>query len=229
LMQNIAMENNLAETAFVVKNGNCFDIRFFMPHAEINLCGHATLSAAFVLFNLLNFPEKTIHFQSKAGVLEAHLQENNSITLNFPAWETKTVVMDKNLNEIFPNLTILKTVANRDLLLEVASEAEVKNCQPNELLLRNLQQYVCVIITAKSNQTDFVSRVFCPDASPIEDPVTGSAHSSLIPYWAKKLDKNQLSAKQLSAREGILNCTYLQDRVLINGNAVLYLKGQIYV
>ena len=229
LLAKIAQENNLAETAYIIQNDDYFDIRWFMPHAEINLCGHATLASAHVIFNELNYPKNEILFQSKSGILKATKSENNTITLDFPAWETQPTPITKLIQDVFGAVTIVNTEKARDLIIELATEEEVKNCNPDSVLMREITDYVCLIITAKGTNSDFVSRVFDGKANPIEDPVTGSAHSSLVPYWSKRLKKNDLHALQLSKRQGEIFCKHQNNRVFMKGNSVLYLKGEIYL
>ncbi len=226
LMQKIAEENNLAETAFFVKNGDSYEIRWFMPHDEIDLCGHATLASAFVIFNYLEPNLKTIYFTSQSGPLEAQV-ENGRIVLDFPSRPPRMVDIPEEVHASF-NHKPIAAGASRDLLLLFESENEIKTLEYDLSPLKDLP-YLGIIATAKGNEVDFVSRVFDANATMPEDPVTGSSHCTLAPFWSKKLNKTTLSAKQLSARHGDLICTLKKDRVYLAGNAVLYSKGTIYL
>lgn len=225
LMQAIAEENNLSETVFFVKNENSFDIKWFTPTCEIDLCGHATLAAAHIIFSELNFKEKQLEFNSKSGKLTVTKSEN-WYTLNFPSEEFTEIETPDFLKQAL-NVPVLKTFTGKwKLLVELENEAVIKNLNPNFHLLTQLESSG-IIVTAKGDTADFVSRFFAPKIGINEDPVTGSAHTLLIPYWAKKLHKTKLEAVQLSKRTGILKCEYLNDRVEMSGQAVTYLKGQL--
>jgi PhzF family phenazine biosynthesis protein len=225
-MQKLAAENNLSETAFFVKEEDSYHLRWFTPEFEIDLCGHATLASAFVLFNCLNYTQEVIRFTTKSGILEVR-KKGDLIELNFPSrvpeeCEAPDVLL-KGLNHL-PS----KVLKSRDYFLVYENEALITQIVPDFKYLNQLDT-IGVIVTAASKEIDFVSRFFVPNSVIGEDPVTGSAHCNLIPYWAKELNKTTLSAKQLSAREGELFCEYKGDRVTMAGNAVLYLKGEIYL
>lgn len=227
MMLSIAAENNLAETAFFVKNGDTYEIRWFMPHAEIDLCGHATLASAYVIFEHLEPAQSTITFNSQSGPLIATKKENGNIALDFPARAPTEIAIPQEVFAAF-NHQPIAAAASRDLLLLFESEAAIKTLEYDLSYLKPLP-YLCIVPTAKGTHTDFVSRVFDAHADMPEDPVTGSAHCSLIPYWQAQLGKNTMVAKQLSKREGDLLCSIDQDRVEIAGKAVLYMKGVIYL
>jgi PhzF family phenazine biosynthesis protein len=228
LMQNIAIENNLAETGFFVKNGNQYEIRWFMPHAEIDLCGHATLASAYVIFNYLEPGVTEVSFSSKSGLLFAKKEENGSITLDFPAWPPKKVKIPEEVYQAFKTKP-LSAHASRDLILVFSSEEEILNEQPDLKPLAGMP-YSCFAITAKGNNVDFVSRVFDAEATTLpEDPVTGSTHAILVPYWANVLNKTELNAVQLSKRGGQIACKLKGNRVFLSGFAVPYLTGFIEV
>ena len=199
LMQRIAEENNLAETAFFVKKGEVYEIRWFMPHDEIDLCGHATLASAFVIFNYLDTELKTIRFTSQSGVLEAEKLANGMISLDFPSRPPELIEIPPSIYAAF-NHRPVEAVASRDLLLLYNSEEEIQSLTYDLSGLKDLP-YLCLVPTAKGNDVDFVSRVFDANAPMPEDPVTGSAHASLIPYWSERLGKTKLIAKQLSEKE----------------------------
>ncbi len=227
-LQNIAIENNLAETGYFVKKDDLYEIRWFMPHAEIDLCGHATLASAYVIFNFIDSSINEVTFSSKSGLLKAKKEENGSITLDFPSRPPEKIEIPE---EIYHALSAEPQSAHaaRDLVITLSSEDEVLSENPKLELLQDLP-YLCIIITAKGKNADFVSRVFDanPDAHP-EDPVTGSAHASLVPFWAERLNKTQLKAFQLSKRRGELDCRLEGDRVSLSGYSVLYLTGEIYL
>ena len=225
LMQQIANENNLAETAFFVKNGNHFDIRWFTPELEINLCGHATLAAGYVLYNFLQYDKPIIQFQCKSGPLQVS-RENETIHLDFPSWPPERVPeFPKEITEGLGKVEIIGVYKNRDYLVELNSEEEVRKCKPDFAILKKLNGMV--IITAPGKEVDFVSRFFAPTAGIDEDPVTGSAHSQLIPFWSYKLGKNKMVARQLSHRGGELKCEQKGERVTMGGKCAFYMKGEI--
>ncbi|MHB1146538.1 MAG: PhzF family phenazine biosynthesis protein [Lutibacter sp.] len=227
LMQAIAEENNLSETVFFVKNENSFDIKWFTPTCEIDLCGHATLAAAHIIFSELNYKEKQLEFNSKSGKLTVTKSEN-WYTLNFPSEEISVIETPDLLKQAL-NVPVLYTFKGKwKLLVELENESVIKNLNPNFHLLTQLESSG-IIVTSKGDSVDFVSRFFAPKIGINEDPVTGSAHTLLIPYWAKKLNKKKLEAIQLSKRTGILKCEYLNNRVEMSGQAVTYLKGQLII
>ena len=225
-MQKLAAENNLSETAFFVKENDNYHLRWFTPEFEIDLCGHATLASAFVLFNHLNYAQEVIKFRTKSGILEVRKKEG-LFELNFPSRMPQLCEVPEALLKgvNFPPAKVLKS---RDYFLVYEDEAVIKQILPDFNYLNQLNT-VGVIVTAASKEVDFVSRFFVPNSVIGEDPVTGSAHCNLIPYWSKELGKTTLTAKQLSKREGELFCEDKGDHVAIAGNAVLYLKGEYYI
>ena len=230
IMQKIAAENNIAETAFFVKKDGDFEIRWFMPHAEIDLCGHATLASAYVIFNFLEPTLKKVTFLSQSGSLKAVQQDDGMIALDFPSRPPKKIEIPSAVFSAFKDRPI-EAYASRDLILLFENEDQIKQMNPDLSFLKELP-YLCIVPTAagKNKEIDFVSRVFDANATTMqEDPVTGSAHASLIPFWGKKLHKKSLKAEQLSERKGILYCAIEKDRVTISGKAVLFLKGTIFI
>ena len=226
-MQNIALENNLSETAFFIPVENGFHIRWFTPAIEVNLCGHATLASAHVLFHHLNYPEKEIRFQSKSGILKVK-KDVELIVLDFPTSEVNEVELPANIEKAF-GINPQKCFKGReDLMFVFKNQEEIKNLQPDFSFLKTLEMRG-IIATAPSDEYDFVSRFFAPREGIDEDPVTGSAHTMLIPYWAGELGKDKLVAKQISKRGGVLYCKNADDRVEIAGNAQTYLTGEILV
>lgn len=225
VMQNIAVENNLSETAFFISTERGFHIRWFTPGAEVDLCGHATLAAAHVLFRHLNYAENEILFESRSGILKVS-QNNGLIVLDFPTSEIKEIEIPKNLQEAFNNKAT-KCIKGRDDLMLVF-ENDIYNLTPNfHKIIESKTRGI--IVTAKSKKYDFVSRFFAPAVGINEDPVTGSAHTMLIPYWSEQLQKKEMLAKQVSARGGVLHCKHLNERVEIGGKAVTYMVGEISI
>jgi len=227
MMQSIAMENNLSETAFFIPYEDGFRIRWFTPLSEVDLCGHATLATAHVLFHHLNYPADIIRFHSRSGILSVSKEENGFLKMDFPAYVPVKIDNDPLFGRIFGNQP-LSAYRGNYLLLLYNQEEEVKSIQPDFELVKSLDE-VGVIITSRGMDYDFVSRFFAPSVGIDEDPVTGSAHSSLVPFWAEILDKRYLTARQCSTRGGILHCEYPGDRVIIGGNAVTYLDGHIFI
>jgi PhzF family phenazine biosynthesis protein len=238
LMQKIALENNLSETVFIVKSGNNdFDheIRWFTPELEINLCGHATLASAYVLFNILNFDKPEIRFSSLSGILKV-TKEDDLICMDFPSWKPERLdIYPDELSAILNYEEFVAVYKHRDILVEMMNEEAVRNCNPDfSLMKRHIDKMIITAPGAKrsdgaSDRVDFVSRFFAPGAGIDEDPVTGSAHSQLIPFWAEKLNKTKLHALQLSKRGGELWCEQKGDRVMMKGKAVFFMKGEIHL
>jgi len=226
-MQNIAMENNLAETAFVVKEQENYHIRWFTPKAEVALCGHATLASGHVIFNHLNEKKEEIIFQSKSGELKVR-KEGKVLILNFPTDIIHEIEIPSTIAEAIGLHPVGAYKGRTDYMLIYQDQAQIEKIQPD---FRKLKQTNArgIMVTAPGKESDFVSRFFAPAVGVDEDPVTGSAHTSLIPYWAKTLGKTEMSAIQLSSRRGYLNCKYLGDRVEIGGKAITYLTAEIDV
>ena len=224
-MQQIAEENNLSETAFFISEGDEFHIRWFTPKAEVNLCGHATLATAHIIFNELKYQGPQITFNSNSGLLNV-TKTGEMLQLDFPADQVTRVEMDPHLEKAlgFQPMEVYK--GKTDYLLLFESEDIIQAIRPDFHLLNQVNARG-IIVTAEGSSVDFVSRFFAPQVGVNEDPVTGSAHTSLIPFWADRLDKAQMQALQLSARGGELRCTLANDRVLIAGNAITYLRGVI--
>ncbi|MDO8930163.1 MAG: PhzF family phenazine biosynthesis protein [Bacteroidota bacterium] len=226
-MQQIAAENNLSETAFFIPEGDHFHIRWFTPKAEVNLCGHATLATAHILFNELNFTGTYIEFNSKSGMLIVR-KIDDKLQLDFPADFVQPVDPNPVFTEAFGIQALATFKGRTDYLLLFDSEETIRNLNPNFYLLKQTNARG-IIVTAKGNEVDFVSRFFAPAVGVNEDPVTGSAHTSLVPFWAKRLNKTEMTALQLSERGGQLWCKLEGERVLIAGKALTYLRGEIEV
>lgn len=227
LMQSIANENNLAETAFVVPNGKVFEIRWFTPTTEVDLCGHATLASAFVIFNLFNYPDSIIQFYSpRSGVLSVSKSEQ-MLYLDFPTDELELINKKQKIIEACIGISPIEVYKGKtDYIAVIDNESSLKNLQPNFNEISQLKGRG-LIVTAKGDYVDFVSRFFAPQSGIDEDPVTGSAHTSLLPIWTKKLGKTKFTANQISKRGGQLICEYKNERCLIGGKAKLYLSGEI--
>lgn len=226
VLQNIAMENNLSETAFVVRHDDRFAIRWFTPNAEVDLCGHATLACAYVLFHELDYTNETIHFDCERGPLVVH-RHSEGMTLDFPLDPPSPVTTPDVISEAL-KCKIVETLKAREYLVIVEDEKTLRDLQPNYELLKQLDS-IGIIVSAPGDEYDVVSRCFYPKLSIPEDPVTGSAHCISIPYWANKLDKKILFAEQISQRTGQLRCEIRGNRLLISGRAALYLKGEIFL
>jgi PhzF family phenazine biosynthesis protein len=226
VLQDIAAENNLSETAFIVRRGDGYELRWFTPTIEVALCGHATLAAAFVVFNRLGWAGSSIPFASRqSGILEV-AREGDMLTLNFPARPFSPIDTPVGLAAAL-NATPREVLGStEDLLVVLDDEKAVRGAQPDFAAIAKLP---CrgVIVTSRGRECDFVSRFFAPAAGIPEDPVTGSAHCVLAPYWAGVLGKSDLYARQVSRRGGELWCRVAGDRVFISGRAVLYLEGTI--
>ena len=226
LMMKIASENNLSETAFFVEEKGAFGLRWFTPTTEVDLCGHATLATAFVLANELKYSLQTFIFNTKSGELKV-TRSGTGFTLDFPAQEPLMGEVPQSLLGAL-GLQSGLVLVSQDYFVVVESESIVRSLQPNFSALHGLPKRG-VIVTAPSESIDFVSRWFGPNVGVNEDPVTGSAHCALTPYWSKRLDKKLLRASQISDRGGELICEYLGSRVLITGSAVRYMAGEIEI
>jgi len=225
LMQSIAAENNLVETAFFVPDGDDYHIRWFTPGVEVDLCGHATLATAYVLFNELGYDRDLINFQSKSGVLKV-TRDGDWLTLDFPKDQYQPVEISQIMRSC-TNASILEAYKSvRDYMFVLENQETVVNSSFDQMAIMQLG-HCGVIVTAPGEDVDFVSRFFAPAYAIPEDPVTGSSHCTLTPYWAQRLGKSNLTARQLSLRGGYLKCTLKSDRVLISGKAVMYMTGII--
>ncbi|AWI04800.1 PhzF family phenazine biosynthesis protein [Clostridium drakei] len=226
LMQKIAAENNLAETAFFVKKDSEYELRWFAPKGEIDLCGHATLATSYVIFNYIDKNASLVKFNTKSGVLEVS-KDGNLLTMIFPSREAEKCEVPEALIKGLGKVPV-EVYKARDYMAVFEKEEDILNLQLNMEELKKLDS-VGVIVTAKGNEVDFVSRFFAPKLGVNEDPVTGSSHCTLIPYWSKILNKKELNDLQLSERKGKLYCADLGDKVKISGEVALYLEGNILV
>lgn len=225
LMQKIAFENNLSETAFLVKKEGYYDLRWFTPEAEIDLCGHATLGSAHILMSYVDRTMEKVDFHTLSGVLTV-TKNGDYYTMDFPSRKPVACKKPELLEEAL-GVKVLETYCSRDLLAIVDNEETVASMKPNFSLLGMLGDVFAVIVSAKGSDCDFVSRFFIPNFGIPEDPVTGSSHTELIPFWSERLSKSELTARQLSRRGGYLKCRDMGERVLISGKAVAYLEGEL--
>ncbi|MCY8933940.1 PhzF family phenazine biosynthesis protein [Bacillus atrophaeus] len=220
LMQQIAAENNLSETAFAVKEGESYRLRWFTPADEIDLCGHATLATAYVIANFYESNVEEIKFQTISGELVV-VKKGELYEMDFPSRMPKEISLTEEMVEAL-GVKPVEVHLGRDLIFVLEKEDDVLNASPDFSKLKELPDGLGVLITARSEKYDFVSRAFFPKLNVNEDPVCGSAHCNFIPYWAKNLSKNEMVARQLSKRGGKLYCKFEGDRVKISGSAVLY-------
>lgn len=224
LLQAIAQENNLSETAFFVPIQTGFELRWFTPIAEVNLCGHATLATAYVIFEILEYAKPCIHFETRSGSLTVE-KNGDFLSMNFPAIIAKPCFAHDLLIKGLGQLPI-EILAADDYVAVFENEAAIHTLTPDLALLKQLDLRG-VIITAPGDKVDFVSRFFAPKLGIPEDPVTGSAHCELMPYWSHKLGKSKLQAKQVSLRGGDLYCELKGDRVTLSGCACLFMQAEI--
>jgi len=226
MMQTIAAENNLSETAFVLKKEGYYSLRWFTPKTEIDLCGHATLGGSFVITNFVDTSADELRFETKSGTLTVTKKDDLYI-MDFPSRKPKAIAVMPQMEEAV-GASVCEAHISRDLLLLLEDERQVQNLTPDFEMIRRLADHA-VIVTAKGDTVDFVSRFFAPNVGVPEDPVTGSAHTTLIPFWAERLHKDQMVAMQLSKRGGTVYCENCGDRVKIAGKATLYLQGEIRI
>jgi PhzF family phenazine biosynthesis protein len=226
-MQNIAAENNLAETAFIVAREEGYDLRWFTPTIEVDLCGHATLAAGYVVLNHLQPDLDSVSFETLSGTLIV-TRDGERLSMDFPARAPTPVPVSKVLSEALGQAPS-EVHLSRDILAVYDDEACVRSLSPDQARLLALDEGLGVIVTAKGDTVDFVSRFFVPKGGIAEDPVTGSAHCTLVPFWAERLGKSQLIAHQVSPRGGELHCEHRGDRVIMSGQCVLFLTGSIHL
>lgn len=233
-LQALAAENNLSETAFFVpatrEDDADFQIRWFTPRVEVPLCGHATLASAWVIFNKLGWAENRVRLQSKSGLLSVCKSPDDWLVLDFPNLHLEERSTPALISEVFESAakTVFYVPNDTNYMVVLKNEAAVKAVQPDLQKLAALGNQG-VIVTAPGDHADFVSRYFAPGSGIDEDPVTGSIHSVLVPYWARKFGKTRLEARQLSARGGVLRCELQGNRVAIAGQAAFYMEGTVHL
>lgn len=225
LMQTIAAENNLSETAFFVRAGSGYHIRWFTPQTEVDLCGHATLASAHVLFQHLGYRDATILFTCKSGALAVTRQDDGRLTLDLPRQPVSACAVADGVVRAL-GAQPLGCYSGEDLLVELVSAAAVAALQPDFTTLAQLP-WRGIIVTAPGTDCDLVCRFFAPAVGINEDPVTGSAFTKLVPFWAERLGREQLTARQLSPRGGYLTCQLKGQRVLLSGRAVTVIRGEL--
>ena len=228
LMQSIAAENNLSETAFVLKQGDGYSLRWFTPKFEINLCGHATLGTAYVVSHYIDIGATNMKFETMSGTLQV-TRKDDVYEMTFPRYPLKKIEVTQTMIDAIGTKPI-EAYAERDLYLLLEHADQVKNIVPDYYKMLKLSDWMGVVVMARGDgeTVDFVSRFFCPELN-LEDPVTGSSHSSLIPYWSEKLGKNTMVSRQLSERGGTLYCEDMNHCVKISGQVALYLKGELNI
>jgi PhzF family phenazine biosynthesis protein len=227
ILQQIAAENNLAETSFFVPEGDVYRLRWFTPKAEVDLCGHATVAAASVMFNQLNYKGTEIAFQSRSGILKV-TKNGDWYALNFPSDTLQKIEIKEEHRLCFDKIPAEIYKGKSDLMFVFDKPDDIMHIKPGLLQIASLPQRG-VIVTSTGTDVDFISRFFGPAVGIPEDPVTGSAHTSLTPYWSKRLHKTELTARQVSERGGYLKCKMLGERVEISGQAAFYLSGEIVI
>lgn len=227
VMQNIAAENNLSETAFFVPlDPGEYQLRWFTPTTEVDLCGHATLAAAWVLFHIIGEQGEQVRFHTLSGELKVR-RDGERLVLDFPARPATPVPDDISVLAALGISTAREMLQARDLVVVLDSAAQVQALTPDFAALRKMN-YFAVCVTAPGDDCDFVSRFFAPTQGIDEDPVTGSAHCTLVPYWSRRLGRGTLHARQVSHRGGKLACSLAGDRVEISGEGRCYLRGEIF-
>lgn len=225
-MMNITLENNFSETAFMVKNGEIYELRWFTPGGEIDLCGHATLAAAYVIMQFVETDKTTINFQTKSGLLTVK-KNNNLYEMDMPAYELRQVPVTDEMKKAI-GVRPLEAWMGRDLVCVLENEEQVRNIMPDQEIIKGLDGLL-LQVTAKGKEFDCVSRTFAPKMGVAEDAVCGSGHCHIVPLWAEKLNKQEICAFQASSREGVLYCRMNENRVYIAGNAALYSIAELYL
>jgi len=231
VMQNIAAENNLAETAFIVPREGGYDLRWFTPTVEVDLCGHATLAAGYVVLNHLRSDLDSVSFETISGELVVTRDvtgDSERLSMDFPARPPTPASVSEALSDALGKAPS-EVHMSRDVLAVYDNEQSVRDLSPDQAKLLALDEGFGVIVTAKGKSVDFVSRFFVPKGGIAEDPVTGSAHCTLVPFWAKRLGWSELIAHQVSTRGGELHCELRGDRVIMSGHCVLFLMGSIHI
>lgn len=227
LLQAIAFENNLSETAFVTKDNDGYHIRWFTPNGEISLCGHATLAAGFLLFELGQVPEDKVSFSSLSGPMDV-IKKGERLTLNLPRLSFEKLKNSDDFIQLIDKPVVGIYSSDLDYLVLLEDEKQVMSAQVNLEALATLPKRG-LIVTSSSNEVDFYSRCFYPKHNIAEDPVTGSAHCVLAPFWSERLNKDSFHAIQGSSRQGVIFCDLKDDRVEVSGYCKWYLKGSLVI
>lgn len=224
LMQKIAIENNLSETAFAVKNGNNYRLRWFTPGGEVDLCGHTTLATAYVITHFVEPGAKIIHFETLSGLLHV-TRKDELLTLDFPSYQPKPIPITEQMTMAI-GITPVEAYIDADMVLILESDQQVQDLVPNQNVIKEMDGFI-LHVTAPGTEYDCVTRSFAPKCNVAEDPVCGRGHCHVIPIWAEKLGKQDLIAYQASARSGVLYCHYEGDRTYLSGKAVLFAESEI--
>lgn len=224
LMQKIAIENNLSETAFAVKNGNNYRLRWFTPGGEVDLCGHATLATAYVITHFVEPGAKIIHFETLSGLLHV-TRKDELLTLDFPSYQPKPIPITEQMTMAI-GITPVEAYIDADMVLILESDQQVQDLVPNQNVIKEMDGFI-LHVTAPGTEYNCVTRSFAPKCNVAEDPVCGRGHCHIIPIWAEKLGKQDLIAYQASARSGVLYCHYEGDRTYLSGKAVLFAESEI--
>ena len=225
-MMDITLENNFSETAFMVKNGEIYELRWFTPGGEIDLCGHATLAAAYVIMQFIETDRNTVGFQTKSGLLTVE-KNNNLYEMDMPAYELLQVPITDEMERAI-GVRPVEAWKGRDLVCVLETEEQVRNIMPDQKIIKGLDGLL-LHVTATGKEFDCVSRTFAPKMGVTEDAVCGSGHCHIVPLWAEKLNKQKVCAFQASPREGVLYCCMNGNRVYIAGNAALYSIAELYL
>lgn len=226
IMQKIAVENNLSETAFAVKSGNAYHLRWFTPGGEVELCGHATLATAYIILCFIEPGRDSVAFDTLSGRLTVENQ-GNLLTMDFPSFDLTSIPVTEQMT-LALGVTPVEAYIGADMVCVLENEDQVRRVHANQALIRKLDG-LCLHITAQGQRYDCVTRTFAPKCNVEEDPVCGRAHCHVIPLWAKKQNKTELTAYQASPRGGVLYCRFAGTRTIISGNAALYSKAEIFV
>lgn len=226
LMQKIAIENNLSETAFAVKEGDTYHLRWFTPGGEVNLCGHATLATAYIITRFIEVDVQKVSFDTLSGRLIVE-RTGNLLTMDFPSFQLKPLEISDRLTAAL-GIAPVEAYMGEDIVCVLKDEEQIRNVVANQEMIRNMDG-LCLHITAQGDNYDCVTRTFAPKCNVTEDPVCGRGHCHVIPLWAKKLGNDSLVAYQASARGGILHCRFAEDRTFLSGQAVLYSEAEIFV
>jgi len=228
VLKNIAMENSVPETAFLLKEGSGYSLRWFTPDIEIDLCGHGTLASAHVIYTWYKYKEEELLFNTRSGLLSVK-KEMDGYAMEFPLREAERSILPVEIYDAL-NIKPIAVYKARDYMLVYSSQEEIEMIEVDRSVFDEINiDPGGVIVTAPGKDCDFVSRFFTPQATILEDPVTGSAHCTLAPYWTKRLGKKRLSAKQLSARGGQIECITGSESVILSGKAVIYSKSELYI
>lgn len=225
LMRKIAIENNLSETAFAVKSGDNYQLRWFTPGGEVDLCGHATLATAYIITHFVEADSATVNFETLSGLLRV-MRKDEVLTLDLPSYHPKPIPVTEQMTMAI-GIKPVAAYMDADMVLILESDQQVKKIVPNQDIIKQMDGLI-LHVTAPGTEYDCVTRSFAPKCNVDEDPVCGRGHCHVIPIWAGKLGKSDLAAYQASARSGVLYCRYAGERTYLSGKAVLFAESEIY-